>query len=159
MAFNEKSMSQMFKGIFLFQGKFRSHPFICRLNDDSEERLERRLDYDECRSHKNAITELCPNNRNDVCNDHEIVKSLLDGNSTHKKPSLKKSHSLMPEKMAPQSSKLNVRLDRSAMILASIVILFILTHSYRMALKSYEILSPNAHTIEKFNICFIQFGR
>ena len=147
------------KIIFVFQGKFRSHPLICRLNDDSKERPERRSDNDECRSNNNAITELCPNDRNDVCNDHEIVKSLLDGNNSDRKSSLTTNHSLLPEKLAPQSSKLNVRLDRSAMILASIVILFILTHSYRMALKSYEILSPNAHTIEKFNICFIQFGR
>ena len=145
--------------IFILQGKFRSHPLICRLNDDSKLRPERRSDTDECRSNNNAITELCPNDRNDVCNDHEIIKSLLDGNNSNQKSSLTTSHSLMPEKLAPQSSKLNVRLDRSAMILASIVILFILTHSYRMALKSYEILSPNAHTIEKFNICFIQFGR
>ena len=129
------------------------------MNDVSEGRPERQSNNGECRSHNNANTELCPNDRNDACNDHEIVKNLLDGNTTHKKPSLKTTHSLMPEKMAPQSSKLIVRLDRSAMILASIVILFILTHGYRMALKSYEILSPNAHTIEKFNICFIQFGR
>ena len=149
----------MFKEIFLFQGKFRSHPLICRLNDDSKERPERRSDNDECRSNNNAITELCPNDRNDGCNDHEIVKNLLDGNTSNKTSSFTTHHSLMPDKLAPQSSKLNVRLDRSAMILASIVILFILTHSYRMALKSYEILSPNAHTIEKFNICFIQFGR
>ena len=129
------------------------------MNDVSEERPERRLDNDECRSHNNAITELCPSDRNDVCNDHEIVKNLLDGNTSNTKSSLTTNNSLMPEKLAPPASKLNVRLDRSAMLLTSIVILFILTHSYRMALKSYEILSPNTHTIENFNICFIQFGR
>ena len=145
--------------IFILQGKFRSHPLIYRLNDDSKESTERRSDGDGCRSNINAITELCPNDRNDVCNDHEIVKSLLDGNNSDRKSSLTTNHSLLPEKLAPQSSKLNVRLDRSAMILASIVILFILTHSYRMALKSYEIVSPNAHTIEKFNICCVQFER
>ena len=53
-----------------------------------------------------------------------------------------------------QSSKLKVRTDRSAMVLVSIVILFLLTHSYRIALKVYEVASPNAHTIEKFKICF-----
>ena len=40
------------------------------------------------------------------------------------------------------------------MILGSIVILFILTHCYRMALKIYELSSPNAHTIEKFKTCY-----
>ena len=53
-----------------------------------------------------------------------------------------------------QSTKLKVRTDRSAMVLVSIVILFLLTHSYRIALKVYEVASPNAHTIEKFKICF-----
>ena len=54
----------------------------------------------------------------------------------------------------PSSTKLKVRTDRSAMVLVSIVILFVLTHSYRIALKVYEVASPNAHTIEKFKICF-----
>ena len=57
------------------------------------------------------------------------------------------------------SSKLKIRLDRSAMLLASIVVLFILTHSYRIALKTYEITAPNSNTNEKFNACFIQFRR
>jgi hypothetical protein len=60
----------------------------------------------------------------------------------------------MPETVIPSSTKLRVRTDRSAMVLVSIVILFVLTHSYRIALKVYEVASPNAHTIEKFKICF-----
>ena len=52
------------------------------------------------------------------------------------------------------SSRLKVRTERSAMILGSIVVLFILTHCYRMALKIYELSSPNAHTIEKFKDCY-----
>ena len=53
-----------------------------------------------------------------------------------------------------QSTKLKVRTEKSAMVLGSIVILFLFTHSYRMALKLYDVSSPNAHTIEKFKICY-----
>ena len=58
------------------------------------------------------------------------------------------------ERPPTQSSKLRVRTDKSAMVLFSIVVLFLLAHGYRIALKTYEIASPNAHTIEKFKICF-----
>ena len=61
---------------------------------------------------------------------------------------------IIPETSIPSSTKLKVRTDRSAMVLVTIVILFVLTHSYRIALKVYEVASPNAHTIEKFKICF-----
>ena len=54
----------------------------------------------------------------------------------------------------PHSSRLKIRTDKSARILVSIVVLFLLAHSYRMAIKAYEIASPNAHTIEKFKMCF-----
>ena len=58
------------------------------------------------------------------------------------------------EMSAKQSTKLKVRTEKSAMVLGLIVILFIFTHSYRMALKLYELSSPNAHTIEKFKYCY-----
>ena len=61
---------------------------------------------------------------------------------------------VISETIVPSSTKLKVRTDRSAMVLVTIVILFVLTHSYRIALKVYEVASPNAHTIEKFKICF-----
>ena len=51
-------------------------------------------------------------------------------------------------------SRFKVRTERSAKILGSIVVLFILTHCYRMALKIYELSSPNAHTIEGFQTCY-----
>ena len=54
------------------------------------------------------------------------------------------------------SSRFKVRTERSAKILGSIVVLFILTHCYRMALKIFELSSPNAHTIEGFQTCYSQ---
>jgi hypothetical protein len=53
-----------------------------------------------------------------------------------------------------QPTKLKVRTERSAMMLGLIVLLFIFTHSYRIALKVYDVTSPNAHTMEKFKICY-----
>ena len=53
-------------------------------------------------------------------------------------------------------SRFKVRTERSAKILGSIVVLFILTHCYRMALKIFELSSPNAHTIEGFQTCYSQ---
>ena len=52
------------------------------------------------------------------------------------------------------STKLRVRTDRSAVVLVSIVILFLITHCYRLALKVYEVASPNAQTMESFKVCF-----
>ena len=51
------------------------------------------------------------------------------------------------------STKLRVRTDRSAVVLVSIVILFLITHCYRLALKVYEVASPNAQTMETFKVC------
>ena len=53
-----------------------------------------------------------------------------------------------------KSKKLKVRSDRSAAILVSIVIMFLITHCYRLAVKVYEVASPNAQTIETFQACF-----
>ena len=57
---------------------------------------------------------------------------------------------------ATQSAKLIVRTDKSAIVLSSIVTLFLITHSYRMALKIYEVALPNWNSIEAFKICFSQ---
>ena len=53
-----------------------------------------------------------------------------------------------------QSTKLIVRTEKSAIVLALIVILFLFTHSYRMALKVYEVALPNLNTIDRFTICY-----
>ena len=52
------------------------------------------------------------------------------------------------------STKLKVRTEKSAIVFALIVILFLLTHSYRMALKVYEVALPNSFSVETFKMCF-----
>ena len=53
-----------------------------------------------------------------------------------------------------QPTKLKVRTEKSAVVFALVVILFLLTHSYRMALKVYEVALPNSFSIERFKMCF-----
>ena len=53
-----------------------------------------------------------------------------------------------------QPMKLKVRTEKSAIVFASIVTLFLLTHSYRMALKVYEVALPNSFSVETFEMCF-----
>ena len=50
--------------------------------------------------------------------------------------------------------KLKVRTEKSAIVFALIVTLFLLTHSYRMALKVYEVAMPNAFSVQTFELCF-----
>ena len=58
------------------------------------------------------------------------------------------------KKEMSKSKKLKVRTDRSAVVLVTIVILFMVTHCYRLALKIYEVASPNTQTMENFKMCF-----
>ena len=53
-----------------------------------------------------------------------------------------------------QPTKLKVRTEKSAVVFALVVILFLLTHSYRMALKVYEVALPNSFSIDRFKMCF-----
>ena len=46
------------------------------------------------------------------------------------------------------------RAEKSSIILVVIVVLFILTQSYRLALKAYEVLLPESYGIENFKRCF-----
>ena len=55
---------------------------------------------------------------------------------------------------AKQSTKLKVRTEKSAVVFTLVVILFLLTHSYRIALKIYEVALPNSFSVERFKLCF-----
>ena len=84
------------------------------------------------------------NNKNSRGNDpitsiemHSIAASLSNENRSVKQP-----------------TKLKVRTEKSAVVFALVVILFLLTHSYRMALKVYEVALPNSFSIERFKMCF-----
>ena len=53
-----------------------------------------------------------------------------------------------------QMSRLKVRTEKSAIILGLIVVLFIFTHCYRIAMKIYEVALPSSNTTEHFQVCF-----
>jgi hypothetical protein len=46
------------------------------------------------------------------------------------------------------------RREKSTVILVAIVFLFMVCHSYRLALKIYEFAKPNANTMDSFNFCY-----
>ena len=44
--------------------------------------------------------------------------------------------------------------EKTTLILISIVVLFLLTHSYRLAIKFYEALIPHSNTEDSFEQCY-----
>ena len=94
-----------------------------------------------------------------------LVNGTRTSQSTKKKnqrPELRSIHSVIdtsPPRYTskinnPQSTKLKIRTDKCAKVLFSVVILFLATHCYRIALKIYESSFPNTSTINSFKICF-----
>ena len=83
-------------------------------------------------------------------NSREIMAS-----GTFKNECLRHRKRIPHQNSRQQLSRLKVRTEKSAAILGLIVILFIFTHCYRMALKVYEVALPNQNTIEHFKTCFI----
>ena len=55
---------------------------------------------------------------------------------------------------SPNNADRHIPAEKSSLILVAIVVLFILTHSYRLALKVYEVLMPQGNTFENFKRCF-----
>ena len=74
---------------------------------------------------------------------------------TFKNECLRHRKQISHQNSRQQLSRLKVRTEKSAAILGLIVILFIFTHCYRMALKVYEVALPSQNTIEHFKTCFI----
>ena len=77
---------------------------------------------------------------------HGPIKSIEMSTLTRRSSSKNRS--------VKQPTKLKVRTEKSAVVFALVVILFLLTHSYRMALKVYEVALPNSFSIERFKMCF-----
>ena len=48
----------------------------------------------------------------------------------------------------------NIPAEKSSLILVAIVLVFLLSHSFRLALKVYEVLMPQGNTFENFKRCF-----
>ena len=97
--------------------------------------------------------------------DKHALHTCLGSSSKMTPSSDTMKHEIIRKKFSPPSNfhdakalklnKLKVRTEGSAMVLASIILLFLIAHSFRLAFKIYEInLANNALTIEKFKICF-----
>ena len=90
---------------------------------------------------------------------HEEVKSNnsreIMVSRTSKNDSSRNRKRIPHQNSRQQLSRLKVRTEKSATILGLIVVLFIFTHCYRMALKVYEVALPSLNTTEHFKTCFI----
>jgi len=62
----------------------------------------------------------------------------------------------LPRRVQP--TRLQRRREKSTMTLASIVVIFIACHSYRLSLKVFEFAHPQSNTMEHFETCF-KLGR
>ena len=104
----------------------------------------------------------CPDNRRRQR--HSVIGTRISqlANKVNQRPELRSIHSAIDTRTPrytsrinnPQSTKLKIRTDKSAKVLFSVVILFLATHCYRIALKIYESSFPNTSTINSFKICF-----
>ena len=44
--------------------------------------------------------------------------------------------------------------EKTTFILVVIVVLFLITHSYRLSIRFYEALMPQSNTVDSFDFCF-----
>lgn len=58
------------------------------------------------------------------------------------------------QSLKQSTNRLEIRTYKSATVLISVVILFLFTHIYRIALKIFEVSTPNTNTMETFMACF-----
>ena len=70
-----------------------------------------------------------------------------------KQPSTVVRPAISARSSANGSGQFRRRREKSTMILVTIVGLFLLCHSYRLALKVYELAYPEAHTMSTFMYC------
>ena len=52
------------------------------------------------------------------------------------------------------SIRQRITTEKTTIILVAIVVLFVITHSYRLALKIYEVVMPQSNTMESFQRCY-----
>ena len=101
---------------------------------------------------------ICQSNKHELHTHRRSRNKMTPSSDTMKHEIARKkfsSPSNFHDAKALKLNKLKVRTEGSAMVLASIILLFLIAHSFRLAFKIYEInLANNALTIEKFKICF-----
>ena len=77
-------------------------------------------------------------------------------NSNVKQPFIKKNTNKAPENNKKKKHNLVTTVkskEKSCSMLLSIVLLFTLTQSFRLAIKIYEVSIPNSNTSENFDRC------
>ena len=52
------------------------------------------------------------------------------------------------------SCRKKITTEKTTFILIVIVVLFLITHSYRLSIRFYEALMPQSNTVDSFDFCF-----
>ena len=111
---------------------------------------------------RNTLPTNVPKNKTKLNKDHfhlQVANESLDHNRCDgSKSSVMAMYACDVSKSQNSLNKnavtdLQLPTEKSTLILVSIVLLFIITHSYRLALKMYEVLMPQGNTFESFKKC------
>ena len=83
------------------------------------------------------------------------TRSKIIKNDATKNLLVEESRSMYFHRQSCQNScRKKITTEKTSFILIAIVVLFLLTHSYRLAIKFYEALMPQSNTADNFDICF-----
>ena len=89
----------------------------------------------------------------------EVEKENCTSTKLYKKREERKFETMINSRQVYLQKKIREKLEPPAkenteLVLLSIVLLFILTHSFRLAIKIYEVILPNSNTSEHFEECY-----
>ena len=83
------------------------------------------------------------------------IQNKIIKNDATKSVLVEESRSMYFHRQSCQNScRKKITTEKTSFILIAIVVLFLLTHSYRLAIKFYEALMPQSNTADSFDICF-----
>ena len=102
---------------------------------------------------QSAIEHAVPNDQMNVC--MNSTKGHRDDKGPEKMKNAETEDIPLIKKNEPvtHSAKLKVRTDKCMITLSAIVVLFLITHCYRLTLKMYEVFMPHGQTAERFQMC------
>ena len=88
-------------------------------------------------------------------NSTNLTQSKIIKNNATTSLLAEESRSMYFHRQSCQNScRKKITTEKTSFILIAIVVLFLLTHSYRLAIKFYEALMPQSNTAETFDFCF-----
>ena len=94
-----------------------------------------------------------------ITNPGKVKKENLTSKKMYNKREEGKFETMMNSRQVYLQKKIREKLEpptkeNTELVLLAIVLLFILTHSFRLAIKIYEVILPNGNTSEHFEECY-----